>query len=137
MDNVFSENMGLMQDQHASYNIRQLCNNAKASALEHLNTTISQNSTTALATFQAKAKDITDNIRDTLITDTTIADIRDGIISDIAQTKQQVKLEIIGLTEYMHKDKNRILHTFGQIKTEVSTLLADATFKMNDTRDVD
>ena len=63
MDDVFNENMGLMHDQHASYNIKQLCKDAKMETLAGIDSTISTKAKSAIATMHDAATTIVDNIK--------------------------------------------------------------------------
>ena len=95
MEDVFSENMGLMHDQHASYNITQLITDAKLAALAGIDEKVSEKAKTAISWIQDNASTIIDSIKTTIMNDNTINDTRDGIITDIAQCRARVKTKII------------------------------------------
>jgi len=135
MDDVFNETMGLMHDQHAAYNICQLCKDAKNDSMKNIDADITAKANLALATLQEKTNDIISNVKHTFTQNTTIKDTRDGIIADIVQCKSNVKEEIVKLTQFMHTDKNKIISVLDKIKTAVQTQLRQSTAQMHDIRD--
>ena len=91
MEDVFNENMGLMHDQHASYNITQLCTDKKLVALAGIDEKVSEKAKKSISQIQDNTSTIIDSIKTTNMNDNTINDTRDGSISDIAQCRARVK----------------------------------------------
>lgn len=93
MNDVFSENMGLMHDQHSSYNTNQLCIDAKMVAIANIEEIINTKAETAIAKIN-KATTALSTLQTTIATDTTISATHNHIMSDMTNDKARVKVEM-------------------------------------------
>ena len=82
MEDMFSENMVLVHDQHTLYNITQLCTDTKIAALGGIDETVSEKAKTAISQIQDNATTIINSIKTMILSDNTINYTWDGILSD-------------------------------------------------------
>ena len=87
MDEVFRENMGLMEDLHLSFKSNTVCINIKNEALADVQNDINKKSAVVLKKINGTVSSIIQHISNNIIEDDIIKDTRNGIITDIFQYK--------------------------------------------------
>ena len=87
MDEVFRENMGLMEDLHLLFKSNTVCINIKNEALADVQNGINKKSAVVLKKINGTVSSIIQHISNNIIEDDIIKDTRNGIITDIFQYK--------------------------------------------------
>ena len=89
MDEVFSENMGLMQKLHLSYDLQAPIANATTASLQQIKDETTIFTKSALLNLKKESDTLVSEFSSQLHQDTTSQDTRDTIISDILANKNQ------------------------------------------------
>ena len=101
MDKVFSENMGLIQDLHAPFNLNTAVNKATTKIITSINTCV----TTALADLKYEYHTLVTKLSN----NTTLEDKRDNILAGIKNRKLNATQNITDDTSRTNINTNKIL----------------------------
>lgn len=120
MDEVFAKNVGIMDELHSSYNIKNIKWDATNKRIAWLQQEVTAYETGAIIiiTMQRGSDAIISKIVDHICKDINIADLRDRIVDNVTQSTEKVITAINNAAGGMKVDNSNALDNFQLTKKE-------------------